>query len=190
MAAREVRAAVELAAPADELRAPYVLKALGLLHKSDAGGVVVGITSREALRDAHARLVAKLDPPSFSVEEMADLRDGVELIVGARWDPRFGPIVLVGMGGTATEVLRDVQVALAPVDENEAFRMLGRLRTAALLGEHRGRPAVDLAAAARAVARLSAYAAAHPEITELEINPLLITPSGATALDARIVKNQ
>ena len=190
VAAREVRTAGELAAAADELRAPYVLKALGLLHKSDAGGVVVGITSREALLDAHARLVAKLDPPSFSVEEMADLRDGVELIVGARWDPRFGPIVLVGMGGTATEVLRDVQVALAPVDENEASRMLGRLRTAALLGEHRGRPAVDLAAAARAVARLSAYAAAHPEIAELEINPLLVTPSGATALDARIVKNQ
>ena len=190
VAAREVRTAGELAAAADELRAPYVLKALGLLHKSDAGGVVVGITSREALLDAHARLVAKLDPPSFSVEEMADLRDGVELIVGARWDPRFGPIVLVGMGGTATEVLRDVQVALAPVDENEAFRMLGRLRTAALLGEHRGRPAVDLATAARAVARLSAYAAAHPEIAELEINPLLVTPSGATALDARIVKNQ
>ena len=190
MAAREVRTAEELAAAADELRPPYVLKALGLLHKSDAGGVVVGIASRAALLDAHARLVAKLDPPSFSVEEMADLKDGVELIVGARWDPRFGPTVLVGMGGTATEVLRDVQVALAPVDENEAARMLGRLRTAPLLGEHRGRPAVDLAAAARAVARLSEYAAAHPEIAELEINPLLVTPSGATALDARIVTNQ
>ena len=190
VAAREVRTAGELAAAADELRAPYVLKALGLLHKSDAGGVVVGITSREALLDAHARLVAKLDPPSFSVEEMADLKAGVELIAGARWDPRFGPIVLVGMGGTATEVLRDVQVALAPVDENEAAGMLGRLRTAALLGQHRGRPAVDVAAAARAVARLSAYAAAHPEIAELEVNPLLVTPSGATALDARIVTNR
>ena len=128
--------------------------------------------SRRAQRfEAHARLVAKLDPPSFSVEEMADLKGGVELIVGARWDPRFGPTVLVGMGGTATEVLRDVQVALAPVDEAEAARMIERLRTAALLGEHRGRPAVDIAAAARAVARLSEYAAAHPEIAELEINP-------------------
>ncbi len=188
--AREVRTGDELAAAADELRPPFVLKALGLLHKSDAGGVVVGLASREALVDAHARLVAKLDPPSFSVEEMADLKGGVELIVGARWDPRFGPTVLVGMGGTATEVLRDVQVALAPVDEAEATRMLGRLRTAALLREHRGRPAVDIAAAARTVARLSEYAAAHPEIAELEINPLLVTPSGATALDARIVKHQ
>lgn len=186
---REVCTAKELAAAADELRAPYVLKALGLLHKSDAGGVVVGIDSRTALLEAHARLVHRLNPPSFSVEQMADLTSGVELIVGARWDPRFGPTVLVGMGGTATEVLRDVQVALAPVDDAEAARMLKRLRTAALLGEHRGRPAVDLAAAARAVARLSQYAAAHPEIAELEINPLLVTPSGATALDARIVKH-
>ena len=190
VAAREVRTGDALAAAADELRPPFVLKALGLLHKSDAGGVVVGLASREALVDAHARLVAKLDPPSFSVEEMADLKGGVELIVGARWDPRFGPTVLVGMGGTATEVLRDVLVALAPVDEAGATRMLERLRTAALLREHRGRPAVNIAAAARTVARLSEYAAAHPEIAELEINPLLVTPSGATALDARIVKHQ
>ena len=187
--AREVRDGSELARAADELHGPFVLKALGLLHKSDAGGVVVGIDSREALLDVHARLVELLDPPSFSVEEMADLTGGVELIVGARWDPRFGPTVLVGMGGTATEALRDVQIALAPVDEAAAVRMLERLRTAPLLGEHRGRPAVDIAAAARAVARLSEYAAAHPEIAELEINPLLVTPSGATALDARIVKH-
>lgn len=185
--AREVRSIDELKAAAGELRAPYVLKALGLLHKSDAGGVAVGLASVRELVSAHADMVARLDPPSFSVEEMADLRGGVELIVGARWDPRFGPTVLVGMGGTATEVLRDVEVALAPVDEAEAARMLRRLRTAALLDEHRGRPAVDVAAAARVVAQLSRFAAAHLDIAELEINPLLVTPSGATALDARIV---
>jgi acetate---CoA ligase (ADP-forming) len=190
VAAAEVRTADELSVVADELRPPFVLKALGLLHKSDAGGVVVGIPSREALLDTHARLVAELDPASFSVEEMADLKRGVELIVGVRWDPRFGPVVLVGMGGTATEVLRDVAVALAPVTETEAVRMLEGLRTAPLLHQYRGRAAVDIAAAARAVALLSEYAAAHPEIAELEINPLLVTPSGATALDARIVKHQ
>jgi acetate---CoA ligase (ADP-forming) len=189
VAAREIHSNAELSTAADELRPPYVLKALGLLHKSDAGGVVVGLTSREDLFDARARLSAKLRPPSFSVEEMADLASGVELIVGARWDSRFGPTVLVGMGGTATEVLRDVQVALAPVDEAAATRMLARLRTAPLLRGHRGKPAVDVAAAARAIARFSRYAAAHPEIAELEINPLLVTPSGATALDARIVKH-
>jgi acyl-CoA synthetase (NDP forming) len=185
--AREVRSIDELEVAASELRAPYVLKALGLLHKSDAGGVAVGLATAKELLSAHAELIARLDPPSFSVEEMADLRQGVELIVGARWDPRFGPTVLVGMGGTATEVLRDVEVALAPVDEAGAMRMLRRLRTAPLLDEHRGRPAVDIEAAARVVAQLSRYAAAHPDIAELEINPLLVTPSGATALDARIV---
>ena len=187
VAACEVRSPDELRAAADELRPPYVLKALGLLHKSDAGGVVVGLASRELLVDAHTSLTATLRPPSFSVEEMADLASGVELIVGARWDSRFGPTVLVGMGGTATEVLRDVQVALAPVDEATATRMLERLRTAPLLRGHRGKPAVDVAAAARTIARFSQYAAAHPEIAELEVNPLLVTPSGATALDARIV---
>ena len=186
----EAHSVLQVSAAADELRAPYVLKALGLLHKSDAGGVVMGLESREALLAAHARLVATLDPPAFSVEEMADLTDGVELIVGARWDARFGPTVLVGMGGTATEVLRDIAVALAPIDEAEATRMLRRLRTAPLLDAHRGRPAVDIAAAARVVARLSEFAATHPEVAELEINPLLVTPSGATALDARIIKHQ
>ncbi len=185
--AREVGSAVELDEAALTLRAPYVLKALGLLHKSDAGGVVVGLADRAALLAAHARLVEQLAPPAFSVEEMADLGSGLELIVGGRWDPRFGPTVLVGMGGTATEVLGDVQVALGPVDEHEAARMLRRLRTAALLDEHRGRPALDVPAAARAVAAVSRFAAAHPDIAELEINPLLVTPSGAVALDARIV---
>jgi acyl-CoA synthetase (NDP forming) len=185
--ARTVHTADEVRAAAIELRAPYVLKALGLLHKSDAGGVVVGLDDEAALLSAHAELVARLDPPAFSVEQMAVLRDGVELIVGARQDPRFGPVLLVGMGGTAAEVLRDVRVALAPVTVRQAETLLRSLRTAALLDAHRGRPALDVTAAADAVARLSEFAAAHPEIRELEINPLLVTPSGATALDARIV---
>ncbi|HEX5086606.1 MAG TPA: acetate--CoA ligase family protein [Nocardioides sp.] len=187
VAAREIRSAAELHEAAQELRPPYVLKALGLLHKSDAGGVVVGLPDREALYLAYAQLSERLAPPAFSVEEMADLDGGVELIVGARWDVRFGPTVLVGLGGTATEVLGDVQVALAPVDAAEAERMLRRLRAAALFGEHRGRPALAISSAARAVAAVSRLAAAHPEVAELEINPLLLTPSGAVALDARIV---
>ena len=185
--AREVVTAQQLRAAARALRPPYVLKALGLLHKSDVGGVVVGLADVEALLAAHAELGARLDPAAYSVEEMADPRLGVELIVGARWDARFGPTVLVGMGGTATEVLGDVQVALGPVREDEAERLLRRLRSAALLDAHRGRPALDVAAAARVVAAVSRFAAAHPELAELEINPLLVTPSDAVALDARMV---
>jgi acetate---CoA ligase (ADP-forming) len=111
----------------------------------------------------------------------------VELIVGTRWDPRFGPIALVGLGGVYTEVLRDVATALGPVDASEAERMLMSLRSAPLLRGARGRPPVDVAAAADAIARLSRVAAAHPEIAELEVNPLLVTADGAMGLDARVV---
>jgi acetate---CoA ligase (ADP-forming) len=111
----------------------------------------------------------------------------VELIVGVRRDPRFGPVAMVGLGGVFTEVLRDVAFALAPVDEAGARRLLGRLRGAALLAGVRGRPGVDDDALATAVARITQFAAAHPEIAELEVNPLLARPQGCVGLDARIV---
>ncbi|MCI0688574.1 MAG: acetate--CoA ligase family protein [Sporichthyaceae bacterium] len=184
----EVRTEAELKAAAARLRAPYVLKAMGSgLHKSDSGGVALGLIDGDALLTAQRRMQRQLDPPSFTVEEMAEAGDGVELIVGSRWDPRFGPVLMVGLGGVLTEVLHDVSFALAPVDEAGARRMLGRLRAAALLGGVRGRPAVDLGATAAAIARFSVLAASHPEITEMEINPLLATPVGAVALDARAI---
>jgi acetate---CoA ligase (ADP-forming) len=118
---------------------------------------------------------------------MAPLEEGVELLVGARWDARFGPVALVGLGGVFTEVLRDAVVALAPVDEATARELLLSLRAAPLLQGARGRPAMDLDAAAAAVAALSRVAAAHPEIAEIEVNPLLALPEGAVGLDARVV---
>jgi acyl-CoA synthetase (NDP forming) len=122
-----------------------------------------------------------------SIEAMAVIADGVELLVGARWDPRFGPIALVGLGGLYTEILRDVAVALAPVGTAQAGRMLRQLRAFPLLDGARGRPRLDVAAAARAIAAVSSLAAEHPEIAECEVNPLLVLPDRAVALDARIV---
>ncbi|WP_037606166.1 acetate--CoA ligase family protein [Streptacidiphilus rugosus] len=177
----------QVADAAAQLRPPYVLKATGLLHKSDAGGVALGLLDRDALLAAHAAMDERLHAPAYSVEEMAELRDGVELIVGARWDPRFGPVLLVGLGGVLTEVLRDVVFALAPVTPDAARALLDRLRGAPLLHGVRGRSGVDLDAAARAIATVSELAAAHPEIGEIEVNPLLLTPTGALALDARVV---
>jgi acyl-CoA synthetase (NDP forming) len=118
---------------------------------------------------------------------MAPVEDGIELIIGSRRDPRFGPVTLVGVGGLYTEVLGDVAVALAPVSEADAERLIGSLRGAPLLLGARGRPPLDLPAAARATAALSRMAAEHPEIDELEINPLLVLPGRALGLDARIV---
>jgi len=179
-----------IVAAAEELDYPIVLKALGLLHKSDAGGVALGLADAGALRDAHARLAARLDPPSFSVERMAPMSEGAELLIGARWDPRLGPVALAGAGGVYAEVLRDTTVALAPVTVEQARRMISSLQTAPLLTGARGRPPLDLDAAAQALSALSRVAAAHPELAELEVNPLLVLPSGALALDARVVAHQ
>jgi acyl-CoA synthetase (NDP forming) len=175
------------ASAASEIGYPVVLKALGLLHKSDLGGVITGVADEPALRTAFAELAERLAPAAVSVEWMAPAADGVELLVGARWDARFGPVALVGLGGLFTEVLGDVAVALAPVDEATALELLMSLRAAPLLRGARGRRAVDLDAAAWAVAALSRVAAAHPEVAEIEVNPLLALPDGALAVDARVV---
>lgn len=183
----QARTSDQLVAAAAGLTYPLVLKANGLLHKSDQGGVRLGIRDEHELVAAHAEMATRLLPASFSLEEQADTTDGVELIVGARWDARFGPVVLVGLGGIYTELIRDTALALAPVTAAEAHELLLRLRGAPLLVGARGRPAVALAAAAEVVARFSELAAAHPELAELELNPLLATPRGALALDARVV---
>ncbi|WP_405833904.1 acetate--CoA ligase family protein [Streptomyces sp. NBC_00105] len=186
-AAREITDEAGLLAAAAEFEGPYVLKALHLLHKSDAGGVALRLADREALLAAYREMHARLGAPAYSVEAMADLSDGVELIVGVNHDPRFGPVAMVGLGGVLTETLRDVAFALAPVPAGRAEALLRGLRTAALLDGVRGRPAVDVAAAAAVIERITTVAAAHPEIAELEVNPLLVRPDGALALDARAV---
>ena len=139
---------------------------------------------------AHLDIAARLAPAAFSIERMAPVADGAELLIGARWDPRLGPIALVGAGGLYAELLRDTAVALAPLDLDGARRLIESLRVAPLLHGARGRPPLDLDAAADALAALSAVAAAHPELAELEVNPLLVLPDGALALDARFVSSQ
>jgi acyl-CoA synthetase (NDP forming) len=185
--ARRVGNADEAVAAAAELGYPVVLKALGLLHKSDAGGVALGIGTAEELAASLSEMAARLSPPGYSVERSTPVGDGVELIVGMRRDPRFGPVALAGLGGVYAELLRDVAVGLAPVTEVEAERLIRSLRGAPLLTGMRGRAPLDLAAAAAATAALSRAAAALPEIAEIEVNPLLVTAEGALGLDARVV---
>ncbi len=168
---------------------PVALKALGAVHKSDAGGVKLGIADSHTLAAAYSDLDARLRTKGFSVEAMAPPPDGVEILIGARWDPRFGPVALAGLGGVYAEVMRDVAVSLAPVTAAQAEAMLRSLNAFPLLDGARGRPPLDLAAAAHALAALSHVAAEHPEIAELEVNPLLVLPDRAVGLDARIILN-
>jgi acyl-CoA synthetase (NDP forming) len=180
-------AGLEAALQTPGLGFPLVLKATGRLHKSEGGGVVVGLADRDMVRAAYADLVTRLAPETVSVEAMADLAGGVELIVGSVRDPKFGSVVMVGLGGMFTEVLGDTACAIAPVSVDAARELLLSLRGAPVLLGARGRAPVDLAALAEVVARVSRLAAAHPELVELELNPVLAGPAGVLALDARVV---
>jgi acetyltransferase len=171
---------------------PVVLKldAPGLAHKSDVGGVRLGLAGDDAVRAAAQELLAmakegSLDARGLLVQPMA--QEGVELIVGARRDPLFGPVVLVGLGGTLAEVLDDVAIRLVPIRTAEADVMLDELRGAAILRGVRGRPALDRAAIASLVSGLGALLEARPDVVEIDLNPVVARPDGALAVDALVV---
>jgi acyl-CoA synthetase (NDP forming) len=187
--ARRVANLDEARAAASELGYPVAVKALGLVHKSDAGGVALGIESEQALEEALAQM-ATLSPEEYSVERMAPVTEGAELIAGCVRDPRFGPIVLVGLGGIYAELLDDTAVALAPVDRTQAEGLVRSLKGAAILEGARGRPPLHVQDAAEVIAALSLLAASRPDLAEIEINPLLVTPSAALALDARALSGE
>ncbi len=180
------KTAEEAVAQAELLGFPVVLKAAFLLHKSDAGGVILGLHDAEAVRAAFRDLRKRLGEGPVSVEAQA-ADGGVELLVGVRQDPRFGPIAMVGLGGVYAEVLDDVALNLAPVDSSDALAMLRRLRGRALLEGARGGVPLDLESASAALAALSRVAAAHPELEAVEVNPLRVYQKGVVALDARVV---
>jgi len=178
---------------ASALGYPVVLKPVcrALVHKSDIGAVRLGIADDDALRAAWAEV---MDAVRRAVPD-ADIEGGlvqrmhpgeIELIIGARRDPQFGPVLLVGAGGTLAELHNDVAIALAPVEPAEARRRLQRLRIWPLLTGWRGRPAPDLDAAIDAACRLSWLANDLGErLIEIELNPLLVGVHGAVAVDAR-----
>ncbi|MBK1661371.1 CoA-binding protein [Paracraurococcus ruber] len=197
---RVVQDAAEAAAAAAELGFPVVLKIVSpdLPHKTEVGGVVLDLGDAEAVAAAHDAMLARIRiaAPDARIEGVLVspmLRGGVELILGSKRDPVFGPVVLVGLGGIFAEIMQDVAIRPAPVDEPEALAMLRGLRAFPVLDGARGRPKADIAAAARAVAALSRFAAQQAAtIAEVDINPLLLRPEGqgAVALDALIIPRE
>ncbi len=166
---------------------PVVLKTAtpGILHKTDKGGVKLGIPDEAAFKAAYDDMAKRLGPRVL-VAPMAG--PGVELALGMITDAQWGPLVLVGAGGTLIEVMADRSVALPPVDEAGARRMVDRLRLRPLLDGKRGAAPSDMGSLARAVARLSALAADLGDlIGEIDVNPLRCGPKGAVALDALVV---
>jgi len=175
---------------------PVVLKGESpdILHKTEAGLVKLGLTSAAEVERAYDEIiaaVAAMSPkPEFrGIVVQPMIPRGVEVMVGARHDPQFGPLLLVGLGGVLVEVLRDTALALAPVGVAEAEAMLRGLKGAALLDGFRGAPAVDVARLAEIVARFSELAAdAGAAVAEMEINPLISAGDRIVAVDALIVK--
>ncbi len=167
---------------------PVALKVCSaeVMHKSDEGGVILGLASDSAVRKAARELDARFRrfPHALLVQKMA--QPGVELIIGAKCDPLYGPIVLAGIGGVLAELLKDTAIELAPVTEKTALAMLQNLRGSALLRGFRGRKAVDVRAAARVIVALSRMMAENSDISEVDINPLIVYPSGAVAVDALV----
>ncbi|MCU0293115.1 MAG: GNAT family N-acetyltransferase [Thermoanaerobaculaceae bacterium] len=175
---------------------PVVLKLASpdITHKSDVGGVALGLADAAAVRAAFERIVAaarEARPEAriegVTVQPMADARDGVELILGAKRDPVFGSVILAGLGGIAAEVLHDRALGLPPLNERLARRLLESLRSYPLLTGFRGRPPVDMDRLVETLIRLSYLVADLPQVRELDVNPLLVTPRGVLALDARVL---
>jgi acetate---CoA ligase (ADP-forming) len=187
VAAELVASQAAARAAAERIGWPVALKtaALGVAHKSELGGVRLGVDGPERLAAAYDDLAARLGPRVL-VAAMAG--PGVELALGVVADPQFGPLVMVAAGGALVEVLRDRRFALPPVDRRQALALLDRLAVRRLLDGVRGAPPADLEAVADTVARLSTLAVdLGPALAALDVNPLIAGPDGCVAVDALVV---
>ncbi|MYK26989.1 MAG: acetyl-CoA synthetase [Dehalococcoidia bacterium] len=184
----------EAAAQAEAMGYPVALKVVSpnVAHKSDVGGVVLGIETYEEVAEAYDEIIRSVQgaQPSatiegVSVQEMAS--PGVEVVVGVTTDPQFGPVMMFGLGGIMVEVLGDVAFRLAPLGEGDARDMIDEIQGRQVLDGVRGQPPVDIGAIESMLDRVSVFAAEHPEVAELDLNPVIASPEGAIAVDARIV---
>ncbi len=190
----------EALAAARALGFPLVLKIVSpdIAHKTEVGGVFVGVRSEAQLLEEYANLLARVAQKAPEARIAGVLvaqmvQGGVELILGTKKDPVFGPMVMVGLGGIFAEIFKDVALQPAPVDEAQATAMLRSLKAFALLDGARGRPRVDVQSAAKAVAALSRFAMRHAQdVSEIDINPLMVLEQGrgAHALDALLVPEE
>jgi acetyl coenzyme A synthetase (ADP forming)-like protein len=181
---------------AEKIGYPVVMKIVSpqIVHKSDAGGVKVGIKSPEQVRETFAAIVASARAYSpdaqitgVLIQQMAP--QGEEVILGMNRYPIFGPLLMFGLGGIFVEIFRDVSFRLAPLGRNEARRMIKKIKGFKLLQGFRGRPKADVAVLEKYLVSLSDLAASHPDIAEMDINPLIVHPEGqgATVADCRIL---
>ncbi len=173
---------------------PVVLKIASpdVVHKSDAGGVKIGVSGDDAVAAAYDEIVAAVQAAQpgarvdgVSVQAMAE--PGVEVIIGVSRDPQFGPLLMFGLGGVLVEVLGDVSFRVAPLTERDAAEMVREIKGFPILRGHRGSPPADLDAIERALLDLSRFVDSRPDVGEIDLNPIIAHAKGITAVDARVV---
>src|ERR1017187_3884046 len=188
------KTADEAAALSSTIGFPVVMKIVSpqILHKTEAGGVIVGVKSAEQAKDAYTNIVgnarkydAKAEILGVQVQQM--LAGGQEVIIGAVTDPAFGKLVAFGLGGILVEVLKEITFRLAPASYEDALSMLDGIAAAEILRGVRGASPVDRNALASMIERVGALVSDLPEISEMDLNPVFATERGATAADVRIV---
>ena len=187
----------EAVTQADAAGYPVVLKVVSpdISHKSDAGGVKLNLNDPGEVRAAYAAIVESCSKhvpgariTGVAVQHLAP--QGTEVIVGMTTDPQFGPVMMFGLGGIMVEVLKDVSFRLVPLEEKDATQMLSEIKGKAILDGVRGQPAADLAALKHAILKVSDFVQAHPEVREIDLNPMFAYADGAIAVDARIVLSE
>jgi len=184
----------EAMAVAERLGFPVVLKIVSpdIAHKSDVGGVKLNLPDQEAVGRAWDEIMASVraaEPNAriegVSVQRMA--KPGIEVIVGMTTDEQFGPVMMFGLGGIMVEVLKDVSFRLVPLEEKDAAEMIDEIRARPILDGVRGQPGADIGALRKLLLDVSRFVESHPEVRELDLNPVFAYPNGAVAVDARLV---
>jgi acyl-CoA synthetase (NDP forming) len=179
---------------AEEIKFPVVLKIVSpdIIHKSDVGGVIVGLKTAKDVRSAYEQIMqsvkrhkAKAKIVGMLVQEMAP--SSTEVIVGAIKDPQFGPALMFGLGGIFVEVLKDVTFRVAPITEEEAREMITEVKAYPLLKGYRNLPPADIGAIVKILLNASRLVMEHSEIKELDLNPIIVYEKGAKTVDARII---
>jgi acyl-CoA synthetase (NDP forming) len=181
--------AAEAAEKAKHIGFPVAVKVLSdkITHKSDLGLVELNICNPDGVREAYERILTKangIDPEAHVIVETM-VMPGTEVIVGAKRDPQFGPIVLFGLGGIFVEVFKDVSIRVAPVNEQMALEMMKEIKGYAILKGFRGKKGVDMEALADIIVRASKLMMERENVMEMDINPVMAYEKGAVAVDAR-----
>ena len=192
--ARLARTRGEAITAAREAGFPVVLKVVSndITHKSDVGGVKLNLTDADAVAAAFDAILsaAKAAVPTASIDGVSVQKmaaPGVEVIIGMNTDPQFGPVLMFGLGGVLVEVLEDVVFRIIPIAPRDARQMVREIKGFKLLQGYRGQPPSDVAALESLLLKVSSFIDAHPEVAELDLNPVFAYPDGAVAVDARIV---